>query len=305
MPPFWFIIFNPAAGAGKLARRWPQIEQVLQSLGLSYTVKFTEHRGHATRLADDAILKGHRHILGIGGDGTNHEICNGILANQWADPTEINYALLPFGTGNDWARQWRIPRDPRTRLARLLEPKTILQDAGRVEYERDGQRANRFFVNVAGMAYDAFIAQKLENQPITSKLRYLAMVGRCLFDYQLTPARIHFDGQVAEDNFYTINIGLCRYSGGGMQFVPQAVPDDGLFALTFARQLPKWEVLVQTPRFYNGTILRHPRVEGFSVRKIAVEHLGPAPTLLETDGEFLGQTPCAFTILEKRLRLVL
>ena len=304
MSPFWHIIFNPAAGAGRLARRWPHIEQVLQSLGLSYTVKFTEHRGHATRLADDAILKGHRHILGIGGDGTNHEICNGILANQWADPLEINYALLPFGTGNDWARQWKTPHDPRTRLARLLAPQTVLQDAGRVEYERDGQRMGRFFVNVAGMAYDAFIAQKLENQPIASRLRYLAMVGQCLFDYTLTPARIHFDGQTAEDNFYTINIGLCRYSGGGMQFVPQAVPDDGLFALTFARQLPKWEVLVQTPRFYNGTILRHPRVEGFSVRKVAVEHVGPAPTLLETDGEFLGQTPCEFTILEKRLRVV-
>ena len=131
------------------------------------------------------------------------------------------------------------------------------------------------------------------------------MVGRCLFDYQLTPARIHFDGQTAEDNFYTINIGVCRYSGGGMQFVPQAVPDDGLLALTFARCLPKWDVLLQTPRFYNGNILSHPKVEGFSAKKITVEHIGSQPTLLEADGEFLGRTPCAFSVLERVLRVVL
>lgn len=131
------------------------------------------------------------------------------------------------------------------------------------------------------------------------------MVAKCLFDYTLTPARIFFDGQQAEDSFYTINIGLCKYSGGGMQFVPHAVPDDGLFALTFARELPKWEVLLQTRRFYNGTLLEHPKVEGYSVKNIRVEHIGDVPTLLEADGEFLGETPVEFILLEKALTIVL
>lgn len=303
--PFWHIIANPTSGNGKVKRRWPEIERLLQELGFSYSVHFTERRGHAIQLVEEAVLKGRRHILGIGGDGTNHEIVNGILSQQFVPPTEISYALLPSGTGNDWARQYQIPTDPRRRLERLLEIKTVFQDAGQVKYFRDGKPESRFFINVAGMAYDGFIGKKLAENHIMNRLQYLFLVGKYLFDYRLRKARILFDNQEVGDFFYTINIGLCRYSGGGMQFVPQAVPDDGLFALTFARQLPKWEVLLQTKNFYNGTILNHPKVEGFQAKSIRVETVGDTPTLLEADGEFLGETPVAFVLLEKALKIVL
>ncbi|GAB4493627.1 MAG: diacylglycerol kinase family lipid kinase [Saprospiraceae bacterium] len=303
--PFWHIIANPTSGNGKVKRRWPEIERLLQQLGFSYSVHFTERRGHAMQLVEEAVLKGRRHIFGIGGDGTNHEIANGILSQQFIAPTEISYALLPSGTGNDWARQYQIPTDPRRRLERLLEMKTVLQDAGQVKYFRDGKPESRFFINVAGMAYDGFIGKKLAENHITNRLQYLFLVGKYLFDYKLRKARILLDNQAVEDFFYTINVGLCRYSGGGMQFVPQAVPDDGLFALTFARRLPKWEVLLQTPNFYNGTILNHPKVEGFQARSIRVETVGDMPTLLEADGEFLGETPVQFVLLEKALKIVL
>jgi len=301
--PFWFIIANPTAGNGRVGRRWPHIERILQELGFSYTVKFTNYRGHASRLVDDAILNGHRHILGLGGDGTNHELVNGIMTQTHAPSTDIHYALLPIGTGNDWARTYNIPHDPRQRLLRLLEGKTVLQDVGKVRYHRDGQVDERYFVNVAGMAYDAFIVKKLEQHRIVSRLQYLLMVGQYLFEYQLLPARLRLDDRVVEDFFCTINIGICPYSGGGMRLVPHAVPDDGLLALTCARRLPKWEVLLQTPRFYNGTILKHPLVDGFQTRGLLVEHIGERPTLLEADGEFLGETPAEFSVLEKVLRV--
>jgi len=304
---FWYIIANPVSGNGALEKRWPQIERILQELGFNYTVKFTERRGQAARLAEDAILKGHRHILGIGGDGTNYEIVNGIFGQQFAAPADVFYSLLPVGTGNDWARMYDIPHDPRQRLERLKAGKTVLQDIGIVHFMRDGAPQQRFFANVAGMAYDAFIAREMDAQcgRITSRLQYLAQVAKHLFRYKLSEARIAFDGHTAQDFFYTVNIGLCRYSGGGMQFVPQAVPDDGLFALTFARQLPKWKVLALTPRFYDGSLLSHPRVEGFQAKEIRVEHIGDIPTLVEADGEFLGETPASFFLLEKALRVVL
>ena len=301
----WFIIVNPASGGGAAERRWPQVEQVLQTLGIAYSVHFTERRGHAMRLVDDAVLKGHRYLLGVGGDGTNHEIVNGILQQTPVPSSEIYYALLPIGTGNDWARMYQIPGDPQRRLERLLAPQTVFQDAGWIHYHLNGQPQERFFVNVAGMAYDGYIGQQLENSPVTNRLQYLLSVSKYLFKYRLSEARITFDGQTAEDFFYTINIGLCKYSGGGMQFVPQAVPNDGLFALTFARSLPKWEVLLQTPRFYNGTLLQHPRIEGHQAKNIRVEHTNGTPTLLEADGEFLGETPVEFRILENALRIVL
>lgn len=281
------------------------IEQLLQEMGFSYNVQFTERRGHASRLAEDAILKGGRYILGIGGDGTNHEITNGILGQNFVPSSEIHYALLPVGTGNDWARQYGIPAEPRQRLERLLSLQTVAQDAGLVEYFAEGETRKRYFVNVAGMAYDGFIGKKLTQKPALNRLHYLLMVAQYLLEYQLTGARILFDGQVVEDKFYTINIGLCRYSGGGMQLVPHAIPDDGLFALTYAGTLSKAEVLLQTPRFYDGSLLKHPKIGNAQVRSVRVEQTGESPTLLEADGEFLGETPAVFTLLEKALKVVL
>ncbi|MFN0036511.1 MAG: diacylglycerol/lipid kinase family protein [Saprospiraceae bacterium] len=303
--PFWHIIANPAAGGGTVARQWPHIERLLQELGFAYTVQFTERRGHAAQLVENALLKGGRYLLGIGGDGSNHEMVHGIFSQQFVPPSEVSHALLPFGTGNDWARQYGIPADPRLRLERLRELKTVQQDIGRVKYQRDGQAHFRYFVNVAGMAYDGFIGKKLIENPARNKAHYLLKVAQYLAEYKLTKARITFDGQCVEDFFYTINIGLCRFSGGGMQLVPQAVPDDGLFALTFARKISKLEVLLQTPRFYNGTLLQHPKIEGHQARSIRVEHLGDTPTLLEADGEFLGETPVEFEMMERALRVVL
>ena len=199
--PFWHIIANPAAGGGSVGRRWPQIEQLLQEMGFSYSVQFTERRGHAARLAEDIILKGGRYLLGIGGDGTNHEIANGILGQSFAPSADVNYALLPVGTGNDWSRQYKIPMDPRKRLESLRSPRTVLQDAGLVDYFRDGKAEKRYFVNVAGMAYDGFIGKKLTERPAQNRLQYLLMVAQYLVEYHLTGAKITFDGQSVEDDF--------------------------------------------------------------------------------------------------------
>jgi diacylglycerol kinase (ATP) len=304
----WHIIANPAAAGGAVERQWPRIEQLLQELGFDYSVAFTTHRGHAMRLVDDAILRGARRILGIGGDGTNHEIVNGIMQQRHVAPGEIRYALLPVGTGNDWARLYNLSRDPRQRLEALRAERTVWQDVGHVRYRTaDGEVQERYFANVAGLAYDAFIVRALEGRTGIGRLQYLLMIGRYLFKYRLLPARIEYDDRVVDGKFYTINIGIGRYSGGGMQFVPQAVPDDGLFGLTFARRLPKLRVVLLTPHFYDGTILRrHARIEGCQAKSIrVVPAVGAAPTLLEADGEFLGETPAEFSIFARALQVVL
>ena len=117
-------------------------------------------------------------------------------------------------------------------------------------------------------------------------------------------SKITYDGNVVEDDFYTINIGICRYSGGGMQFVPHAVHNDGLFALTMAQYMPKWQVFTATPYFYNGKLADHPKVSVAKAKSIKVEDLGGKPTLVEVDGEFLGGTPVEFSILEGALKIV-
>ena len=304
--PHWFILFNPAAASGRLESKWPELEKLLQVQGFNYTVKFTQHRGHGIDLVEEAILKGHRHIIAVGGDGTNHEAINGIFKQKRISPTDVYYALIPFGSGNDWARHYKLEHNFAERLSKIQCLETKLQDIGWVQYQTEGQTHERYFTNVAGMAYDGYLVQQIASQKYKpAGIQYLWMVLRYLFRYKLRKAQIQYDNRKVEDFFYTINVGICPYSGGGMQIVPQAIPDDGLLALTFARQIPQLEVLIQTHRFYNGSILKHPKVTGLNTEgPIRVNSLGDQPTLLEADGEFLGEAPAEFRILPKALHVV-
>ena len=100
----WYTIVNPAGGNGAVKKRWPQIEAQLRHAGVGMEKVYTQSRGHATELAHRAVEAGHRHILAVGGDGTNNEVINGILRQDAVPSTDVHYALIPIGTGNDWIR---------------------------------------------------------------------------------------------------------------------------------------------------------------------------------------------------------
>ncbi|MBK7336139.1 MAG: hypothetical protein IPJ00_08195 [Saprospirales bacterium] len=174
----------------------------------------------------------------VGGDGTNNETVNGILQQQAVAPSEVCYALLPVGTGNDWVRSLGIPKRLSHWLEMFLQGHTSLQDVGVADYHLDGAPRQRYFVNVAGMSFDAYVAKFMDENRrfINGRFSYLLALVRCLAKYKLPPTRVHAEGFRVEDFCYTINAGICRYSGGGMQLVPHAVPDDGLLALTVAKR---------------------------------------------------------------------
>jgi YegS/Rv2252/BmrU family lipid kinase len=302
----WYTIVNPASSAGAVGRRWPGIAQELRQAGFQLEVVYSEYTGHAIELARVAVENGWRQILAVGGDGTNHEVVNGLLTPTQCPSPEIRYALLPLGTGNDWVRTHGIPRQLSAWIAMMQAGHTRLQDVGLVTYFDGTEQKQRYFVNVAGMAYDAFVVMRAARKgPAAGRFAYLFLILQSLFRYRLVPARVKADDHTWEDRFYTINIGICRYSGGGMQFVPHARPDDGQLALTMAGSLSKLGVLLATPYFYNGKLAQHPKVNIAQTKTLQVEAVHPVqPTLLEADGEFLGQTPAQFELLEKALRFV-
>lgn len=303
----WYTIVNPAGGNGTVQKRWPRIEAALLQAGVRFEVVFTEARGHATELARNAVESGWRHILAVGGDGTNNETVNGILQQEAVPPSEVCYALLPVGTGNDWVRSLGIPKRLSHWLDMFLQGHTSLQDVGVADYILDGNPQQRYFVNVAGMSFDAYVAKFMDENRrfINGRFSYLLALMRCLAKYKLPPTRVHAEGFRVEDFCYTINAGICRYSGGGMQLVPHAVPDDGLLALTVAKRVTKLGVLFATPLFYNGKIARHPKIEIHSARNIMVEAIAEdRPIGLEVDGEFLGYAPVSFSLVEKALKVL-
>ncbi len=304
--PNWFIIANPAAGGGLVQKNWPDIEAELQKLNIQYVSNFTIGPGHAITMVQEALTAGYRHIIAIGGDGTNHEVVNGLMLQKTVPATEVHYGLLPVGTGNDWIRTYGIPSNWRDWLPQLFSAPSRLQDVGLATYWSGGQRLERFFTNIAGLCYDAFVVKTMvENQVKTNnRFVYLSWILRCLFGFTPPKCRIVFNGQSVEKASYTINVGICKYSGGGMQFVPQAIPDDGLLGLTIAGKLSKLGVMLATPKFYAGTVGEHPKVDLYQTKEVIVEAAGADPVYVEADGEFLGECPAEFKILPGAIRII-
>ncbi len=297
----WFVIVNPAAGSGRGKKRWPKISNMLSEAGIDHDFEYTTKQGHAMSLSKQAVENGYRNILAIGGDGTNNEVMNGIMQQEVVPSAEVKYGIIPVGTGNDWIRTHKIPKNTKKVIEIIKAGNTRFQDIGLVRYKKDGDDRQRYFMNVAGMSYDAFVTKVSNEKPnfVSNKIFYLFLIFSCLRAFKPRRAKVIFNDKEVEDLLYTVNVGVCRYSGGGMQFVPHAIPDDGLFALTIAGNVNKMEVMTVTPRFYNGTLAKHPKIDTYKTKKLRVEAVGNLPTLLEVDGEYLGHTPAEFVLIEK------
>ena len=303
----WYIIANPTAGKGKVLQKLPLLEKLLQSYEIAYDLVKTEKKGDGILLAKKGIQKGFKNIIAIGGDGTNNEVVNGIMQQQSVPSTEICYSILSIGTGNDWIKTHQIPKKLEDFIFMLKNKNSTFQDIGEVSFHNNGILQKRYFANVAGMAYDAFVVKKTENQSalFSNKLFYLLSLMRYLFQYKLQKAKIQVNDLELEDYFYTINVGICRFAGGGMEIVPHAIPNDGNLAITIAGKFSKLIVLLNTYRFYNGTIGDLSKVSTFLSKKLRVLSLENKEIGLEADGEYLGTTPVEFSIIPRALKIVI
>lgn len=300
----WQVIINPAAGNGKAGKQWESIKAELEKAGLIFEFHISNYALHCTELAKNVVEQGARKIIGVGGDGTNHEIINGLMQQQSVASDEINYGFIPVGTGNDWVKTHSIPRDSKKAIEIIKAEKTQCQDIGLASFVKDNQNEQRYFVNVAGMAYDAHVCRE-SSKTKRSALSYYLLIFKCLFEYQSRQARIIADGkEIANQHYYTINIGLCKYSGGGMQFVPHAEIDDGQFALSYVDSVSKLKVIASTHYLYGGKIEKFKHATLIKAKHIKVEATDQTATLLELDGEFVGETPVEFELIPKALRVI-
>jgi YegS/Rv2252/BmrU family lipid kinase len=302
----WLMIVNPNAGVKKGTRDWPRILKLLMEEGVAFDFRLTERREHAIELVMDAVKTGHRNFCVVGGDGTLNEVLNGMMNQTYVPLSELLLGMIPVGTGNDWCRQFHIPFDYRQAIHVLKLKKTFLQDVGKVTYYNHEKLVERYFMNVAGMGYDALVAKKTnlsKEQGRGGPLVYFYFIFASLFQYKFMEAVIEVDGKVVyKGEIFSMNIGICKYNGGGMMQVPYAIPDDGQLDLMLIKKAPKWIVIRYASKLYDGSLVDLPMVmtsRGKTIRIRAVDKI-----FLETDGESLGHTPFTFEVVQQCLRIV-
>jgi len=279
---------------------------LLNASGIEHLCVLTEHRNHADQIAKEFIEEGYRNIAVVGGDGTMNEVVNGIFTQDLCDASDITVGMIPVGTGNDWCRTFGIPFDYKTAVDILGRAQSMLQDAGRVTYFHKEEHKVRYFANVAGMGYDALVAKQTNIQKEKGKggpLVYLYFVFASLLQFRFPDAVISVDGdQVFSGDIFSMNVGICKYNGGGMMQVPFAVPDDGLLDVTLIRKASKVMVIRHATKLYDGTLINLPFVSTYRGKIISMQ--SSRKIYLEVDGESLGHTPFTFEVLPRRLKVI-
>jgi YegS/Rv2252/BmrU family lipid kinase len=304
----WLVIVNPNAGKRKGEKDWPEISKLITEAGIDYVHEITAHRDHAIFLAESYIEKGFRKIIVIGGDGTMNEVVNGIFRQKSCPTTDVTVGMIMVGTGNDWGRMYHLNENYIKAIDTIKKRRLFVQDAGLVTYQDGSGEKQRYFMNSGGMGYDALVVQmtnRAKDKGQGGPLSYLLNLLKGLFKYHHTYLNIEVDGNsVYKGRVFSMSVGICKFSGGGMMQLPFAVPDDGLLDVTIFNKVTKFTVIRHISKLYSGHFTHLPFVQTHQGNIVTIESTTQEPSFLETDGESLGHTPFSFRIIPKSIKVI-
>ena len=276
----FLAIVNPAAGGGRSAKLAGPAIARLREKGLHVDVIASSGPGHAAQLAREAFDQGYRRFIAVGGDGTAHEILNGIFANP-ANNSRISLGFLPLGTGNSFLRDF-AQNGAEASLQAIVEGRKRSVDLLRLTHSK-GQI---YSFNLLSVGFTADVAA-LTNR----RFKSLGQVGYLLGVFirvlqlrrQAFALRCDDDPDWDERRCLFLTFNNSKYTGGTMLIAPHANSADGLIEFVRWGPIGRLGLLRMLPRLYDGTHIEHPLASRRAVRR--VEFNVPASLDVMIDGE--------------------
>lgn len=310
------LIANPRAGRGSVYTAVEAVRAALEADEIEVEVVFTDAPGHATVLARDAILGGSRFVTAMGGDGTVHEVVNGMMGEECALDPEAMLGLLPSGTGSDFVRTFGLPQDP-VEAARHLTGKMTWGrlDVGRVRYvDAAGARASRWFINVAEAGIGAAVVQRASKMRRAGALSYRIAALRTIIGYKPQDATVRMNGRTVRGTrpdtplaeiTHAARVTMAvvangQFYGGGLRVAPRAIPSDAMFDVLIGEG-SKLDAVRALQKMPNGTHVPDATIAEFLADVVRLD--GPEPLQIEADGEFLGFSPASFDLVPSAIGL--
>ena len=304
------VIVNPKSAGGATQSRWAERASDFRAHFGAFQVAFTKRAGDGTALALRGAEQGRKFIIACGGDGTINEVANGIMQSG----ADIEFGVLPSGTGGDFRRTIGMPQGTREAGAALRNGRTKQIDVGRVTFlNHDGEETSRYFLNVASFGLSAAIIERVKTSNKLDWLPHDILRGKTSFalstlqeilGLDFETVRVKFDDK-EEKPLNTINFCVCnsRFFGGGMKIAPHAVINDGFFDVVNIGDIKTAKILLKGYTLYNGSHLSLPEVKSTLARKIEVSPVNSEEIHIEVDGELPGRLPATFEILPKALKV--
>ena len=302
------FILNPRAAAGRAGRERPSFERAAERAFAQWELKLTERPGHASELAADAAGKFDL-VAAVGGDGTCHEVVNGLFSGGQARSRKTIFTVIPFGTGSDLMKSLKMPR----RLANALwvagSGVTLPSDIGMARVTRpDGELRDTHFINVAGFGANGDVVHRVNqmSKRLGGTLTFLKASIQTTLKYQPRPVRLSWQGPEGEGSWegriLSCFVANGAYCGGGMWVGKGGHMHDGLLDITVLPDTPVVRQLSGARRLYNGSLHKWPGAMQMKVTELTAEPLGE-PALIDLDGELSGKLPATFKVLPRALHI--
>lgn len=271
------IIVNPVSGKKRSVKNLRTVETLLGQAQIEYEVHTTAAAGDAEKIVRELTERGENDIMVLGGDGTLHEALNGI-----ADPTKCRVALIPSGTGNDFAEKLGIPSKAEDAVKLFLngEPKDI-------DYLQVGDRR---CMNVAGLGMDVDVLERCQKGKMRGKLKYFVSLLKSFFVFKGYAIVMHRDG--VEEKHDALLAAVCNGSqfGGGIPICPPAEVNDGLMNIMVVDHIKgKWQLMKALMTLMKGKMPQYKRTTHFLCESVRFEPL--TPYTVQLDGELYPNLP--------------
>ncbi len=212
--------------------------------------------------------------------------------------------VIITGRGSDLARTIGIPSHYGEACRRLVGERTTTLDLALVEFQSEGERRQRYMVNVGGCGFDGEVAERANRAPnfMGGTVPYLSSLVATLIMYQNKALELLLDEQepirmVAN----SVVVANCQYFGGGMRIAPEADPHDGVLDVIVIGDVDKVEYLFTVPKVYDGTHITHPQVDAYRARRVEVR--SEQRLMLQIEGEVCGEAPLTFQVVPAALQV--
>ncbi len=310
----WLVVVNVFAASKQAGSVWKKAAALLDDMAVPYEARFTGGADNAQEISRKAAEAGYRKFVAVGGDGTIHDVLNGMAGyasvSSCVTLSDFTLAVIPVGSGNDWIKSVAVPRNMSKAVSLIAEGRTTQQDVVRVSImDSEEVVSDSYMANIGGVGLDARVAEivnKKKEQGRRGKKLYIGALIYCIKNRAPVKAKVICDGKLVFDGKYlSMAFGIGKYSGGGMRQTPLAVMDDGLLDVVIIPDISMWTIARKAPRLFTGTFHKVDVLTQERCREVQVIPYGPADAEpVEVDGEIVGRAPVKMTVLPDQLNIV-
>jgi len=299
----WFAIANPKSRAGKSEGLLNRVEALLIKNQIDFELHKTSVAGDEIMLVEKATSLGYRKILCIGGDGTIQKIVAGIQIQKNIPKENILFGLVPLGTGNDWAKSKGISLKISESIPFLNSGKIKAQDVGLANIKAGEKEIKRYFITYSGVGFDSFMLKKIQSYKWLGKFSYLFCALMNFMNYKNIEVEIETDDAKINSRVFLLGVGLCKFTGGGMQLIKTPAGANGQLNMTIAQDLSKMEIIKIFFSLFNGGVFKKRKILTLSSEKILIVAKNTVLTC-QGDGEIFGAGKVSYSVVKKGLRYI-